>query len=99
MDPISEQGLADPSLHHGCSTDSTGDWTMIGKKNNLNKNKNKNFNNDNTHVQRDEQVPDKMDGNDTIDMNKGSPPTMIKKTHLLIYMTMKIIMKLLKKWI
>ena len=44
MDPISEQGLADPSLHHGCSTDSTGDWTVIGKKNNLNKNKNKNFN-------------------------------------------------------
>ena len=73
MDPISEQGLADPSLHHGCSTDSTGDWTVIGKKNKNKKNQEKHDNND-TYVQRDEEVPTKMDITDTIVTNKGSPP-------------------------
>ena len=33
MDPFSEQGLAAPSLYHGCSTDSNGDWTVVGKNN------------------------------------------------------------------
>ena len=33
MDPFSEQGLAAPSLYHGCSTDSKSDWTVVGKKN------------------------------------------------------------------
>ena len=31
MDPFSEQGLAAPSLYHGCSTDSNSDWNVVGK--------------------------------------------------------------------
>ena len=73
MDPASEQGLATPSLHHGCSTvDSESGWTIV-------KNNKKNYKNKvstSAPVQRTSKSEIDSSGkmNETESTKKGSPP-------------------------
>ena len=87
MDPFSEQGLAAPSLYHGCSTDSKSDWTEVGKKKNSTGN-DKITSTDNLDAPDDDTTensePKKMEGT-------GSPPTTTVRIHLDAFMTMKTV--------
>jgi len=73
MDPVSEQGLATPSLHHGCSTvDSESGWITVKSR----KKNDKNETSTTAPVERtrntQDDSPDKM--NDTKMTEKGYPP-------------------------
>ena len=70
MDPVSEQGLAAPSLYHGCSTDSNSDWNVVGKNNKPVKSTN-DITTEETNVPREENSDKK---NPKMMKGTGSPP-------------------------